>query len=232
MHNVNYTIEHPTSFLPLARRAANGLASQISLLASYATNNNSKTLILTRKILASVIPNVTLQLQQKRHHHNRPGLSLRFDVCSHRNPPVSVSGQAGAVTRRHRPPLLGFFCYVRPGHTLSRLVSSRTATTKREGVNKKLSRSTVSPPMLIPQRRKALASASAASPPPPPPPPPPPAADSPLTFDASVQNQPQYRLLRSFRSRVLVYLSSVAEALCIYEDLAANALNNLWGFGL
>lgn len=131
MHNVNYTIEHPTSFLPLARRAANGLASQISLLASYATNNHSTTLTLTRKTLASIIPNLTLQLQQKRHHRNRPGLSLRFDVCSHGNPPVSVRGQAGAVTLRHRPALLGFSCYVRPGHSLSRLVSSRTATMKR-----------------------------------------------------------------------------------------------------
>lgn len=108
---------------------------------------------------------------------------------------------------------------------LSRPVQQR----RREGgLNKKLSRSTVSPPMLIPQRRKALASASAASPPPPPPP----AADTPLTFDASVQNQPQYRLLRSFRSMVLVYLSSVAKALCIYGNLTANVLNNLWGFDL
>lgn len=115
---------------------------------------------------------------------------------------------------------------------LSRPVQQRRREREgRGGVNKKLSGSTVSPPMLIPQRRKALASASAASPPPPPPPPPP-AADTPLTFDASVENQPQYRLLRSFRSSVLVHLPSVAKALCIYGNLTANVLNNLWGVGL
>lgn len=135
-----------------------------------------------------------MQLQQKRHNRNSPGLSLHSDVCFQGNPPVSVRGQAGAVTRRHRFRLLGFFCYVRPKNALLRLISFRRSN-EEEGVLKKTIRSklslmSVGVSMLISQTRKALASASAVFHPLPPPPS---AAYTPLTFHASVQNKPQYR---------------------------------------